>query len=537
MEEIFYFWFDKKQERFWFNSTQENDNYITEKFSKYTQYYHQQQLPSENSLATPTQLSTAVPITVELIMSKIILYDQITRHIYRNKPEEYNKFSASALYYSDLILSSNELLGSLEPKHRIFVLLPYRHTFNTKNIEYCINKVYLWQNQLKEQNSYYKRFLKASYISLGRLNNKKIFPILFTSKFSIPDQKIILPESINNIINKVRTNLYAIIPRLKQKINLIPISICISLSGGVDSMVLAHILKHHINSSNSLTHSLKLSAVHINYNNRSDSHNDELISRKHANDLNILFYTRPIHELYRKTTEDRSMYEEVTKEIRFDMYRQTNAEYIALGHHEGDIVENIFNNIKKGINFENIKGMLPSKYISNLHIIRPFIGYTSQTNVTKEEIYNYASVYNIPYARDSTPLTSERGIFRNKIIPSLSQQYIRGFIKFSDEYMELYTTIINNLAIPFLNNNISSFVDPLSLSNQITYKMNEEYKSIYSLVFWKYIIYTMAHKSNISPPSNKSITTFIQKQLKEKKYNRFKFSSYIEYYKDSIIIN
>ena len=57
---------------------------------------------------------------------------------------------------------------------------------------------------------------------------------------------------------------------------------------------------------------------------------------------------------------DRDIYEDITKKIRFDMYKKICEKHncvIALGHNKDDCIENIFANIAKQQKMIILKGM------------------------------------------------------------------------------------------------------------------------------------------------------------------------------------
>ena len=91
----------------------------------------------------------------------------------------------------------------------------------------------------------------------------------------------------------------------------------ISLSGGVDSMVLITII-----------HYLKYPIVagHINYNNRDESILEQKFIENWCEYNNIKLYVKNITNLKRKSIK-RSDYESITKDLRMDFYKYTRMNY------------------------------------------------------------------------------------------------------------------------------------------------------------------------------------------------------------------
>lgn len=178
----------------------------------------------------------------------------------------------------------------------------------------------------------------------------------------------------------------------------------ISLSGGVDSMVLTTILKHHCT----------VTALHVNYNNRKESVDEAAFLEKWCKHYNIEF--KVFNMDFRREDIERNSYENETKRLRFQFYRD-NTKTILLGHQHDDIAENVFTNIaqKKGI--LELNNMTFDNEINGVNIQRPLLEFP------KSELYEYALFYKIPYFKDSTPEWSIRGKLRNIIFPEIKNLY------------------------------------------------------------------------------------------------------------------
>ncbi len=145
----------------------------------------------------------------------------------------------------------------------------------------------------------------------------------------------------------------------------------VSLSGGVDSMVIASSLAYlrdtiASRSSTSRDAILRIVAIHIDYANRPESAAEAIYVEKYCHKLGAEFVCRKIGEVTRGVTA-RDDYERIAREIRFDLYRQCCAEAsngtnehgigIMLGHHRGDLRENVISNAHKGCGPLDLSGM------------------------------------------------------------------------------------------------------------------------------------------------------------------------------------
>jgi len=509
METISSFWFNPDNEQFWFKQSNDQDNYI------YNNYYQ---------LLNETKDDNIEEYTLE----KVILFDQFSRHIYRNNPDKYKSYQKYAIVHSMYLLNNKSQLDKLAPKQRVFILLPFRHTFLESMIKYSILKVKEW---MKDNNSsYYKRFLVASYNSLGKVINKKYEFGKFNYLKNIEYKSDLILEN-NKKLKNFNVFRDTNIPKkfLENVKDINCKNICISLSGGVDSVICLILFKYLTDKN--------IFAVHIDYNQRNESIYEAKFVQHLCNENNIPLLIRNIYEI-KKTKENRTIYEDITKNIRFDLYYsafdkfkvKTEKDFIntvnfnlyysafdklkveaekdriiVLGHHNDDAFENILNNMKKNINNNNLRGFLKLKEINNVKILRPLF------NVSKSEIFDFAHSIGVSYLKDITRVETERGNIRNNIAPILGNKYIEGIMNFADEHKEMYETIINNLAKPFL--------DKMEWGNS-TIKL-PEFKDITSYIFWKYVIYSICFKIDHFPPSNRSILAFIEK-IKVSKTNNIK---------------
>lgn len=187
--------------------------------------------------------------------------------------------------------------------------------------------------------------------------------------------------------------------------------IFISLSGGVDSMVLLDMF--------SKSNNTKVYALHINYNNREESAEEAEFLAEYCKEKNVEFI---LHELdFKRGDIKRNEYEETSKRLRYNLYKEivnkNDLDGVYLGHHDDDIVENIFNNVMKNNHTNDLSVLKQENMINEVKVFRPFIG------KSKDIVYDYAFEHKVPYFKDTTPEWSCRGKMRNNIFPQLEDCY------------------------------------------------------------------------------------------------------------------
>lgn len=268
--------------------------------------------------------------------------------------------------------------------------------------------------------------------------------------------------------------------------------IIVSLSGGVDSMVLISILKFL---------DYQVVGCHINYNNREETSDEQNFLEYWCNYNSIKLYIKNIINIKRKNSK-RSDYEYESKKIRFDFYKEVmqkeDSYYILLAHHKDDIIENIFANVCRGRYILDLAVIKEQSIINDVSIMRPLI------ESYKNSIYEFASSYEVPYFKDTTPDWSVRGKFRNKIYPLLEDTFsynvksnLLGLSKQSYEWNEL---VMGQIIQPFLESII--YEDTKCV-------LNVEKYNTHPLCFWNIVFMKIFYRYNKNCPSRKSIQVFM----------------------------
>lgn len=427
LNNLYDFWFSNQ--KVWFNATPEDDEDIKLKFEDLFEkdiLYEELYEPLYNSLKLKESISY------------IILMDQIPRHMYREDTELSKYIIDKSLNKIIPFVKKFYKLNSdkLTPNEFSFVLLPLRHTKTYDNFLFVIQET--WKKikscNSEEDKNIYNRFITASYERYAKyaFENDKEQIVHYS-----PQDRKGFTENIKDIIdtcceyqeifnlNFEKVHLDSILTHLDKDKTYI-----LSLSGGVDSMVLSYLLK---------SNNIKFVSVHISYQNRPECQQEIDFLKEWCDILNINLYYRKIIEINRKDCMNyglRELYESYTRDIRFNTYKIVGELFtqksprVLLGHNKDDRFENILTNIASQSHYNNLTGMEIIQNISGIEFHRPLL------NTAKSNIYEFAHSKDIYHFQNSTPAWSQRGKIRDKVKPTLSEWnpvIIDSFFKLSSE--------------------------------------------------------------------------------------------------------
>ena len=401
-EDIIRFWFsdigptDHNETRaFWFD--QSPDSYLTETYKHLVDFI------------TVDNYQSLINNVLDQI-ALVVIGDQFTRNIYRNT-EERTKNDIWALPLAMQMIQDGVDLTVPLP-YRYFILLPLRHAKRSSLLDIVCTRVQLYKkdHDCPSLRNFYKHTIQ-NYTDLtdeivysnpikSKLEYNDEFITVLEKNKTIPDQFQPIQSSVAESIAHFTT------PRQ---------SIAVSLSGGVDSMVLLDTLQHS-------GRFQSIVAIHVEYVNRDEASIEREFLQYYCAKKGISLYYRTIHYMKRDDEYiDRTVFEEETKKARFNLYKyvidKDELDGVCLGHHMGDIVENVFTNMIKGRDVKHIKGMSEKQHMYGVTLFRPFL------SLTKEVIFDYAHYHEIPYFLNTTPAWSCRGVLRDKVIPDLNRQF------------------------------------------------------------------------------------------------------------------
>ncbi len=211
--------------------------------------------------------------------------------------------------------------------------------------------------------------------------------------------------------------------------------IVLAVSGGVDSMVLLHLL-HRV----CTQHGWKLVIAHFNHHLRGRSSDaDERLVRKTADRLGLPLIVGA-GEVKSFAREHKLSLEMAARQLRHEFLartaRKVKAPRIALGHHADDQLELFFLRLLRGTGTEGLGGMKwisPSPVANKIMLVRPLL------DCSRAELEEFARSQEIPFREDLTnkAFDFQRNRIRHELLPLLARHYQPALLKTTLRSMEL----------------------------------------------------------------------------------------------------
>jgi tRNA(Ile)-lysidine synthetase-like protein len=365
-------------------------------------------------------------------IDKVIYLDQFMRHFQRAAPSKVSEAAVglARIRATQLATSNIESLHDLDEFELVFCLMPFKHIGDYEFIFTTIHTRWLGQSGHNEPlrnytllwkfyaDSYTKYYSQMDVIDIGVGN--MCIDMCRAHKYEYDPHRICdsYPESY-----KDATETWGMRDRLELPDGaalltkalwdhakpIAPTPLIVSLSGGVDSMVMCYLLRRA---------GIPTVAVHILYGNRDVSEEEFAFLCKYCRRLDVPLYAYRI-EWLRRADAEREYYEEMTRRIRFAVYRSVGGTepHVVLGHIQDDVVENVWTNLAHATHLTNLGKMASHERMDGVHIHRPWL------DVKKSAVYAVAEAAGIPYLKNTTPSWSNRGKFRETFYAATHAQF------------------------------------------------------------------------------------------------------------------
>lgn len=244
--------------------------------------------------------------------------------------------------------------------------------------------------------------------------------------------------------------------------------ILLGVSGGVDSIVMLHLL---------IRAGYEVGVAHCNFQLRGkESEEEHRFVAWLAEHYNIPFFVKKF-DTHQHATEQGVSIQMAARRLRFEWFeqlRQTHDyNYIGIAHNKNDSVETSLINLARGTGLKGITGIKPkSKYI-----VRPLLF------ASREDILYYCQQEGLSYREDSSNQTTKysRNRIRHEIIPEfqkINPQFLETMDKNLDRFRSAYTlfeSIISEIRERLLIKQGNDWV--------INFNLLQEYPENYTILY------------------------------------------------------
>lgn len=190
-------------------------------------------------------------------------------------------------------------------------------------------------------------------------------------------------------------------------------SFIVAISGGVDSVVLAHLCKRS---------GFQFTLAHCNFQLRGkESERDEAFVKAYAERIGV-----PMELIRFETTQfaqiNKLSIQEAARELRYKWFDELkssgNFDYILLAHHADDNIETVLMNFFRGTGLNGMTA-IPGGNKKDKRLLRPLLG------VRRQEIIEYAKNQELTWVEDSSNVSLKytRNYFRHQLIPSVQKVF------------------------------------------------------------------------------------------------------------------
>lgn len=431
-------------------------------------------------------------------LAMILMLDQFSRHMFRGRDggEMIQLCGVKARKVLDESLARGDNL-QCNGEELAFLLMPYRHELPLQSSKMRLILKLVDQHELRQlkYKSHLDRFKRVSESRASELRQAQP-----TQQLAYSDADIL--ETVceeNALLERKRSNL------LVQTLERFAHSyagktLFVSLSGGVDSMVITDCLLHVKRADQ------RIVCAHVDYSNRAESHAEAAFLHRFCkrNGIPLFVSDLSVTGLLRGVT-DRELYEEMSRNIRFDLYKQvwhkelgeTGLPQVIFGHHQGDVVENVLSNAMKGKTVLELSGMSLSSQINDCQVNRPLL------RLTKQYIYDYAHEFQVPYFKDTTPRWSTRGQVRNELLPCIERVYGKGFplhlARLAEQSDDTYELLLGG------NNSVVEDMLVGQGSKLVAFTLDLSKLATKPLFLWRIVLRKACHATGVLTATDKAV--------------------------------
>lgn len=284
-------------------------------------------------------------------------------------------------------------------------------------------------------------------------------------------------------------------------------NIALALSGGIDSMVLYHLLTREYK------HTYKtLTVLHVNHNVRTASKEEAEYIEKMTREDGIRSEIAVLN-----FTEGFSQGEGRIKRYEFfdAVMKELNIQHLLMGHHKDDQYETVLQQLLTGRHLYGNLGIPDIKDKGAYTIVRPF------REVTKEQIQSYQTFNKVIYFEDASNAADDytRNYVRHHIIPEIKQAASLDIEQLS--YVREDINELSDFAYDYAEQFVSSYSGRLSRSKYLEH----------SSIIRRYILTVLLNSVSVrlGRPALETLDNLLQSKTAQSVFDAGSSAVHIEY--------
>ncbi len=187
----------------------------------------------------------------------------------------------------------------------------------------------------------------------------------------------------------------------------------VALSGGLDSIVLLHVVAH------SLPPSAQLTAVHVNHQLQANANETEALCRQQCQALGVDFLSRSVSVA--RANGSVGGLEEAARKARYQVFEQVLAGggVLLMAHHRDDQAETVLFRLLRGSGVAGLAGMPASRPLGQGRLVRPFL------QVDRAQLRAWGEAAGLHWSDDPSNADQrfDRNFLRHAILPALKRRW------------------------------------------------------------------------------------------------------------------
>jgi tRNA(Ile)-lysidine synthase len=183
--------------------------------------------------------------------------------------------------------------------------------------------------------------------------------------------------------------------------------ITVGLSGGVDSVVLLHLLQEQCHA---------VSAIHVNHGLSPNAGAWERFCAQLCAQMGV-----PFKAIRTRVKRGKDGLEAAAREARYFAFRKARPKVLALAHHLDDQAETVLFNLLRGTGLDGASGMAADRREGGIRFLRPLL------HVSRRDILHYAKAHGLRWIEDESNADEgfTRNFIRRQVGPLLESRFPR----------------------------------------------------------------------------------------------------------------